>query len=53
MYTLHIGFCTFGADLYAQSVLMKKNSASVLSRKFIKSALLVGFWSFNVYLMWT
>ncbi len=35
-------FCTFGADLYAQSVLINKISASELSRKFMKSALLVG-----------
>ena len=31
-----------GADLYAQSVLSNKISASELSREFIKSALLVG-----------
>ena len=36
-------FCMFGADLYAQSVLVNKISASELTRKFIKSALLVGF----------
>ncbi len=42
MYTLHTRFCTFGTDLYAQSVLSNKISASELSRKFIKSALLVG-----------
>ncbi len=42
MYTLHTRFCTFGADLCAQSVLINKNSSSELSRKFIKSALLVG-----------
>ncbi len=41
-YTLHTRFCTFGADLYAQSVLSNKISASELSRKFIESALLVG-----------
>ena len=35
-------FARFGADLHAQSVLVSKNSASDLSRKFIKSALLVG-----------
>ena len=35
-------FCTFGAGLYAQSVLINKISASELCRKFIKSALLVG-----------
>ncbi len=34
--------CTFGVDLYAQSVLINKFSASKLSWKFIKSALLVG-----------
>ena len=32
----------FGADLYAQSVLINKISASELRRKYIKSALLVG-----------
>ncbi len=42
IYTLLIRFCTFGADLYAQSVLINKNSASELTRKFIKSAGLVG-----------
>ena len=35
-------FCTFGADSCAQSVLINKLSASELSRKFIKGALLVG-----------
>ncbi len=35
-------FCTFGTDSYAQSVLINKISASDLSRKLIKSALLVG-----------
>ncbi len=35
-------FRTFGADLYAQSVIINKISASELSQKFIKSALLVG-----------
>ncbi len=44
MYTMHTRFCTFRADLYAQSVLTNKISASELSPKFInKSALLVGF----------
>ncbi len=38
MYTLHTRFCTFGADLYAWSVLIDKISASELNRK-----LLVGF----------
>ncbi len=42
MYTLSTRFCTFGADLHAQSVLSNKISASELTRKFIKSALLVG-----------
>ena len=42
-YTLHTRFfCTFGGDLYAQLVLINKISALELSRKFIKSALLVG-----------
>ncbi len=35
-------FCTFGADLHAQSVHIIKTSASDLIRKLIKSALLVG-----------
>ena len=35
-------FCTLSADLYAQSVLIDEISVSELSRKFIKSALLVG-----------
>ena len=37
-------FCTgtFGANLCAQSMLINKISASEFSRKFIKSALLVG-----------
>ncbi len=39
---MHTHVCTFGADLYAQSVIINKISASELSRKFIKSALLVG-----------
>ena len=38
---IHV-YRTFGADYYAQSVLINKISASELSRKFIKSALLVG-----------
>ncbi len=43
IYTSHTRFCTFGTDLYAQSVIINNISASELSRKFIKSALLVGF----------
>ena len=39
---MHVFFCTFGTDLYAQLVLSNKTSASELSRKFIESALLVG-----------
>ena len=35
-------FCTFGADLYAQSVFINKISALELSWKFIKGALMVG-----------
>ncbi len=42
VYTMHARFCTFGADAHAQSMLISKVSASELSRKFIKSALLVG-----------
>ena len=38
---IHVAY-TFDAELYAQSVLIDKISASVLSRKLIKSALLVG-----------
>ena len=42
-YTLHARFfVTFGGDLNAQSVLINKISTPELSRKFIKSALLVG-----------
>ncbi len=43
VYTLHTNFCTFAVDLYAQLVLINKISASELSRKFIKSKLLVGY----------
>ncbi len=40
-YTLRTRFfCTSGADSYAQLVLINKISASELSRKFIKGALL-------------
>ena len=40
----HARLCTFGApDLHAPSVLVNKVSASELSRKFTKSAPLVGF----------
>ena len=42
MYTLHARFCTLGSDLYAQSVISNKITASELRRKFINSALLVG-----------
>ncbi len=42
MYTLHPHFCTFGINLCAQAVLINKISASEISSKFIKSALLVG-----------
>ena len=42
IYRMHTHLCMFGVDLYAQSVLSNKISASELSRKFIKSALLVG-----------
>ncbi len=42
MYTLHTRLCTFVTDLHAQSVISSKISESELSRKFIKSALLVG-----------
>ena len=43
VHTLHTRFGTFGTELYAQSVLSNKISALELTRKFIKSALLVGF----------
>ena len=42
MYTLHTRFHTFGTDLYSRSVIINEISASELSWKFIKSALLVG-----------
>ena len=42
MSKFHTCFCTFGANLRAQSVFINKISASELSRKLIKSALLVG-----------
>ncbi len=42
VYTLHVRPCTFGTDLHAQLALVDKVSASELSRKFIKSPLLVG-----------
>ena len=42
MYTLYTRFYTFGPDFHAESVISNKISASELSRKFIKSALLVG-----------
>ncbi len=40
----HTFFAHFSADLYAQSVISYKISASELRRKFIKSASLVGSW---------
>ncbi len=43
IYTLHTRFCMFGADFHAQSVLSNKISASELCPRFIKSALLVGY----------
>ncbi len=46
MYTLHARSCTFGADLYAKSVLINKISALELSRKLINSALVVGLFFF-------
>ncbi len=49
MHTLHTRFCTFGTDLHAPSVLSNKTSASELSRKLIKSALLVGY-GHSIYL---
>ncbi len=42
IHALRTRFCSFGADLYAQSVLSDKILAVELSRKIIKSALLVG-----------
>ena len=38
---MHAHFCMFGADLYPQWVLINKISASQLSRKLSKSALLL------------
>ncbi len=52
VYTLHTCFCMFGADLYAQSVLINKVSASELSRKLIKSALLVGYKCYSTIPIW-
>ena len=40
LHTTH--FCTLGANLHAQSVLISKISASELRKRLIKSALLVG-----------
>ncbi len=40
---MHVFLHVLGADLHAQSVLVNKISASELSRKFIKNALLVGY----------
>ena len=42
VHVAHTFFARFGADLYAQSVLISKISAPELSQKFIKSALSVG-----------
>ncbi len=42
IYTYNV-FARFGPDLYAQSVLINRISASELSQKFIRSALLVGY----------
>ena len=39
----NVFFARLGADLHAQSVIIKKIFASELCRKFIKSVLLVGF----------
>ena len=44
---IYTRFCTFGTNLYAQSVLVIKISASELSQKFIKVALLVGYMSWQ------
>ena len=44
---MHV-FCTFGTNLYTQSVLINKISASELSQKFIKRALLVGYTQYAV-----
>ncbi len=45
---MHV-FCTFGTDLYAQSVLNNKISALEITRKFIKRALLVGQANSNIF----
>ncbi len=62
LYTLHTRFSTFGNDLCDQSVLINKITASELSRKSVKSALLVGFlfrswlpgtfWFFPPFVWW-
>ena len=39
-YTLQAHFCSFGANLFAHSVIINKTSALLLNRKFIKVALL-------------
>ncbi len=44
-------FCTFGADLHAQSVSIKKVSGSELRRKFIKSTLLVVCVFFRIFVV--
>ncbi len=53
MHTLHTRFCTFGADLHAQSVIINKVSALELGQKFTKSALLVGQYPYYQVLQWT
>ncbi len=51
--TQHKRFYTFGTNLYAQLLLINKISASELSRKFIKSALLVGSGAVKYYSRYT
>ena len=47
VYTMHACFCMFGTNMHARSVLSNKIFALKLSRKLIKSALLVG-WGLKV-----
>ncbi len=44
IHVAHTVFARFGADWHAQAVIISKIFASELRRKFIKSALLVGYW---------
>ncbi len=53
VHTLYIRFCTFGASLYSTlSRTHNKYSASELSRKFMKSTLLVGLPRYSNWAQW-